>query len=164
VIVGRVGASGLVLQALGITAFDSGLGQAEAHDLATLNRPMTERERQRRAEGKAVEARSADLPRAREDDVRRRDRKCHPRRHRHSPPLHVYPVMLSLPGLRGHRGTDPSALPLDASSGGRSPSQSRLPAMRVTHVESQLRAAKDTAVVVRRVLQARRQESRLRPP
>jgi hypothetical protein len=51
VIVGRVGAFGLVLQALGITAFDSGLGQAEAHDLATLNRPMTERERQRRTEG-----------------------------------------------------------------------------------------------------------------
>lgn len=42
VIVGRVGAFGLVLQTLGVTAaFDSGLGHAEAHDLADLNRPLT---------------------------------------------------------------------------------------------------------------------------
>jgi hypothetical protein len=50
VIVGRVGAFGLVLQAIGIPVFDSGLGLAEGHDLATLNRRVTERERQRRAE------------------------------------------------------------------------------------------------------------------
>jgi hypothetical protein len=52
VIVGRVGAFGLVLQALGIRAFDSGLGQAEAHDVATLNRRITEAEKRRRASGK----------------------------------------------------------------------------------------------------------------
>lgn len=51
VVVGRVGAFGLNLNALGITAFDSGLGQAEGHDLASLNRPMTEHERQRREAG-----------------------------------------------------------------------------------------------------------------
>ncbi len=51
VIAGRVGAFGLVLQALGIPSFDSGLCQAEAFDLASLNRPLTERERQRRADG-----------------------------------------------------------------------------------------------------------------
>jgi hypothetical protein len=49
VIVGRVGAFGLVLQALGVPLFDSGLGHAEAHDLSSLNRPLTERERERRA-------------------------------------------------------------------------------------------------------------------
>ena len=48
VIVGRVGAFGLVLQALGVPIFDSGLGHAEAHDLSSLNRPLTERERERR--------------------------------------------------------------------------------------------------------------------
>jgi hypothetical protein len=51
VIVGRVGAFGLVLQSLGVSAFDSGLGQAESHDLASLNRRLTDRERTRRAEG-----------------------------------------------------------------------------------------------------------------
>lgn len=50
VVVGRVGAFGLVLQALGVPVFDSGLGLAEAHDLASLNRRLTERERERRAE------------------------------------------------------------------------------------------------------------------
>lgn len=43
VIVGRVGAFGLILQALGIPVFDSGIGMAEAHDLASLNRVETER-------------------------------------------------------------------------------------------------------------------------
>lgn len=52
VIVGRVGAFGLVLQALGFPLFDSGLGQAETHDLASLNRAITEKERERRASGK----------------------------------------------------------------------------------------------------------------
>jgi hypothetical protein len=50
VIAGRVGAFGLLLQALGITAFDSGLCQAEAFDLASLNRPLTEAEMERRRE------------------------------------------------------------------------------------------------------------------
>lgn len=52
VIASRVGAFGLVLQALGINAFDSGLAQAEASNLAQLNRPLTEREKERRREGK----------------------------------------------------------------------------------------------------------------
>lgn len=52
VIASRVGAFGLVLQALGINAFDSGLAQAEASNLAQLNRPLSERERERRREGK----------------------------------------------------------------------------------------------------------------
>jgi hypothetical protein len=52
VIASRVGAFGLVLQALGINAFDSGLAQAETSNLASLNRPHTERERERRREGK----------------------------------------------------------------------------------------------------------------
>lgn len=51
VIAGRVGAFGLVLQALGIPSFDSGLCQAEAFDLASLNRPLTERERRQRGRG-----------------------------------------------------------------------------------------------------------------
>ncbi len=52
VMASRVGAFGMVLQALGINAFDSGLAQAEASNLAQLNRPLTERERERRREGK----------------------------------------------------------------------------------------------------------------
>ena len=44
VIAARVGAFGLVLGALGVAAFDSGLGQAEACDLASLNRAPSERE------------------------------------------------------------------------------------------------------------------------
>jgi hypothetical protein len=53
VVAARVGAFGLVLQALGIHAFDSGLGQAETSNLAQLNRVPTERERELRREGKA---------------------------------------------------------------------------------------------------------------
>ena len=52
VIASRIGAFGLVLQALGINAFDSGLAQAEASNLARLNMPLTQRERERRREGK----------------------------------------------------------------------------------------------------------------
>lgn len=52
VMASRVGAFGFVLQALGINAFDSGLAQAEASNLAQLNRPLTERERERRREGR----------------------------------------------------------------------------------------------------------------
>jgi hypothetical protein len=51
VIAARVGAFGLVLQALGIPAFDSGLGQAEASNLSQLNRIPTEKEKERREEG-----------------------------------------------------------------------------------------------------------------
>lgn len=53
VIAGRVGAFGLILAALGIAAFDSGLGQAEGFDLAGLNRRLTQRDLERRAEGNA---------------------------------------------------------------------------------------------------------------
>ncbi len=52
VIAGRVGAFGLVLQALGIQAFDSGLGQAEACDLASLNRRSTTRDGERASTGR----------------------------------------------------------------------------------------------------------------
>lgn len=38
VLAGRVGAFGLILEALGVAMFDSGLGQAEGFDLAALNR------------------------------------------------------------------------------------------------------------------------------
>jgi hypothetical protein len=44
VIASRVGAFGLVLGALGIQAFDSGLAQAEASNLASLNRAPSKRE------------------------------------------------------------------------------------------------------------------------
>jgi len=43
VIAGRVGAFGLVLQALGVGFFDSGLGDAESFDLAQLNRPRAKK-------------------------------------------------------------------------------------------------------------------------
>ena len=45
VIAARVGAFGAVLAAVGISAFDSGLGLAEASDLSSLNRKKTEKER-----------------------------------------------------------------------------------------------------------------------
>lgn len=51
VIAGRVGAFGLLLQALGVSAFDSGLSRAEAFELAGLNRPLTKRERERTGKG-----------------------------------------------------------------------------------------------------------------
>lgn len=44
VIASRVGAFGLILNALGISAFDSGLAQAETCNLASLNRPPSKRE------------------------------------------------------------------------------------------------------------------------
>lgn len=43
VIAGRVGAFGLILEALGIAMFDSGLGQAEGFNLAGLNKPRPAR-------------------------------------------------------------------------------------------------------------------------
>jgi hypothetical protein len=43
VLAGRVGAFGLILDALGISMFDSGLGQAEGFDLASLNRRSSSR-------------------------------------------------------------------------------------------------------------------------
>lgn len=42
---------GLVLQAVGVRAFDSGLGQAEACNLASLNRPQTQREQETDSRG-----------------------------------------------------------------------------------------------------------------
>ena len=51
VIASRVGAFGLVLNALGIPAFDSGLAQAEACNLASLNRAPTKRELEGRGKG-----------------------------------------------------------------------------------------------------------------
>jgi hypothetical protein len=53
VIASRTSAFGLVLAALGIHAFDSGLAQAEASNLAQLNRPLTARDRERRRQGKS---------------------------------------------------------------------------------------------------------------
>lgn len=46
VLASRAGAFGVVLTALGISAFDSGLGIAEACNLASLNRRKTENERE----------------------------------------------------------------------------------------------------------------------
>jgi hypothetical protein len=153
VIVGRVGAFGLVLQALGVTAFDSGLGLAEAHDLATLNRSMTEREHQRRAEGEGgggpaqrvylellkttFDAKIANVILA-DNNIRHRftcNRSCcrfrgfddislRARQH------YLWTRQAEVEALR----------------------KLTLPAMRITHVESQLRAAKDTAIVVGRIL------------
>jgi hypothetical protein len=51
VIASRIGAFGLVLQALGINAFDSGLAQAEASNLAQPNRPLRERRRKGKGGG-----------------------------------------------------------------------------------------------------------------
>jgi hypothetical protein len=48
VIASRMGAFGLALAALGVSGFDSGLAQAEAADLAALNRAPTEREQARK--------------------------------------------------------------------------------------------------------------------
>lgn len=51
VIASRVGAFGLVLNALGVPAFDSGLAQAETCNLAALNRAPTAREQTGRKSG-----------------------------------------------------------------------------------------------------------------
>lgn len=48
VVASRVGAFGAVLAALGISAFDSGLGLAEASNLASLNRKKTKNERSKK--------------------------------------------------------------------------------------------------------------------
>jgi hypothetical protein len=66
VITARVGAFGLVLAALGVHAFDSGLGQAEACDLASLNRPPTDRELKSGGSGGGGRRR---ISRAIEDDI-----------------------------------------------------------------------------------------------
>lgn len=54
VIASQVGAFGLVLQAMGISAFDSGLGMAESCNLARLTRPVTPKERARRSDGNSA--------------------------------------------------------------------------------------------------------------
>jgi hypothetical protein len=51
VVAARCGAFGLVLAALGVSAFDSGLGQAEACNVAAQNRPLTEQERRKARSG-----------------------------------------------------------------------------------------------------------------
>lgn len=51
VVAGRVGAFGLLLLALGVDAFDSGLNQAEAFELSALNRAITDHEREQKREG-----------------------------------------------------------------------------------------------------------------
>jgi len=48
VVAGRIGAFGSLLVALGISAFDSGLGLAEASDLSSLNRKKTKREKKKK--------------------------------------------------------------------------------------------------------------------
>ncbi len=48
VVAGRIGAFGSLLAALGISAFDSGLGLAEASDLSSLNRKKTKKERKKK--------------------------------------------------------------------------------------------------------------------
>lgn len=48
VVASRVGAFGVVLAGLGISAFDSGLGLAEASNLASLNRKKTQSERSKK--------------------------------------------------------------------------------------------------------------------
>lgn len=52
VVAGRVGSFGLVLQALGIQFFDSGLGDAESFDLGQLNRPRSARTSAKRGGGR----------------------------------------------------------------------------------------------------------------
>jgi hypothetical protein len=153
VIVGRVGAFGLVLQALGVTAFDSGLGQAEGHDLASLNRPLTERQRQRREQGEGggptrrvyLEALKTTFNSAIAETIRG-----------DATLRHRFICTRSCCRFRGFDDLATRARPhylwtregeVDAMR------KLALPAMRLTHIESQLRSAKDTATVVRRRLQ-----------
>jgi hypothetical protein len=48
VVAGRIGAFGALLVALGISAFDSGLGLAEASDLSALNRRKSKKQREKK--------------------------------------------------------------------------------------------------------------------
>jgi hypothetical protein len=153
VIVGRVGAFGLILQALGISAFDSGLGQAEAHDLAGLNRAMTDRERRRREDGEGgggparrvyfeplkttFDSKVADLVLA-DEGIR-----------------HRFTCKLSCCRFRGFddlatRAREHYLWTREAEV--EALRKLALPAMRMAHVESQLRSARDLAKVVTRVL------------
>lgn len=153
VIVGRVGVFGLVLQALGVTAFDSGLGQAEGHNLATLNRPLTERERRKREQGDSsggparrvyLEALKTTFDsKAAESVLARADL-----RHRFTctrPCCRFRGFEDLADRAREHylwtRQAEVEAL-----------RKLTLPAMRMAHIESQLRSAKDTSTVVRRAL------------
>ncbi len=154
IIVGRVGAFGLVLQALGVTAFDSGLGQAEGHDLASLNRPTTERERLRREAGEnsggparrvylealktTFDAKAADAILA-DGNIR-----------------HRFTCKRACCRFRGFEDLADRARPhylwtregeVDAMR------RLSLPSMRMTHIEGELRAARDVATVVRRTLE-----------
>jgi len=152
VIVGRVGAFGLVLQALGIPVFDSGLGQAEAHDLATLNRRITEAERQRRSDGKSagpqnrvyLSALKTTLPAPLARQILRTDTI----RSRFSCTLGCcrFRALDELPGrARNHylhvRRTEVDAL-----------RKLSVAAMRLHEIETQLRSARDLAATVRRAV------------
>lgn len=153
VIVGRVGAFGLVLQALGLTAFDSGLGQAEGHDLATLNRPMSPRERERREAGEGsggpaqrvyLEALKTTL-----------DSKLANAILTDTNLRHRFTCNRACCRFRGFEDLASRARPhylWTRQSEVATLRSLNLPAIRMTHIESQLRAAKDTAAVVRRAL------------
>ena len=119
VIASRIGAFGLVLAALGINTFDSGLAQAEASNLAQLNRPLTERERERRREGKGRWSRQADLLRDPEDDDEGRPRIGDTRAGRPTLPRRLQPQLLSIPRLRGSDSPPAPAFPLRPRCRGR---------------------------------------------
>lgn len=155
VVVGRVGAFGLVLQALGVTAFDSGLGQAEAHDLATLNRPLSDAERRRRKEkggaGPAQRVYLEPLMTTLGGDAAASILADGALRHR-------FTCKRSCCRFRGFENFGERARQhyLWTRQGEVEALRKRpVPAMRMTHVESQLRGARDTALVVRRSLESR---------
>jgi hypothetical protein len=156
VIAGRVGAFGLVLQALGVTAFDSGLGQAEAHDLASLNRATTERERQRREQGEGGGGPT---------------RRVYLEALKKTLDSKLTDAILADPNVRHHfvcnrsccrfRGFEDLATRArqhylwTRQSEVEALRKLELPMMRMAQLESQLRAAGDTSTVVRRALEHR---------
>jgi hypothetical protein len=160
VMVGRVGAFGLILQALGIRVFDSGLGQAEAHDLSSLNRRLTERERQRRKESSGagpaqrvyfeqikttVDAKVARVLVA-DPEIRHRfackEPCCRFRAledlESRARPHYLWTRQAEVAKLRSRP----------------------IPALRMTWIEAELRSARDTAMLVTRVLE----KAEVKPP
>jgi hypothetical protein len=132
--------------------FDSGLGQAEAHDLATLNRRITEAERQRRSDGKSagpqnrvyLSALKTTLPAPLARQILRTDTI----RSRFSCTLGCcrFRALDELPGrARNHylhvRRTEVDAL-----------RKLSVAAMRLHEIETQLRSARDLAATVRRAV------------
>jgi hypothetical protein len=150
VIVGRVGAFGLVLQALGIPVFDSGLGQAEAHDLATLNRRITDAERSRRADGSSggpqnrvyLESLKSTLP----APVVRRILASDAVRSRFACNLGCcrFGALDELPARARNHYLYVRRAEVDAMK------RLSVAAMRLHEIETQLRAARDLATIVRR--------------